>query len=66
MWHRRQWRRDSADYHSPEIDSELGRAISPSMFSILIVSEQYYSRVAIAHHIKVTLPKGIPNQITPV
>jgi len=36
------------------------------MFSILIVSEQYYSRVAIAHHIKVTLPKGIPNQITPV
>ncbi|RPA92688.1 hypothetical protein L873DRAFT_1831024 [Choiromyces venosus 120613-1] len=59
-------RRNSSDYHCPPIDSELGRAISPPMFSILIVSEQYYSRVAIAHHIKVTLPKGIPNQITAV
>ncbi|CUS08279.1 unnamed protein product [Tuber aestivum] len=57
---------DSADYQGSPRDSELGRAVSPPMFSILIVSEQHYSRVAIAHHIKVTLPKGIPNQITAV
>lgn len=36
----------------------------PQMFSILIVSEQPYSRIAISHNIKVTLPKNIPNQIT--
>ncbi|CAZ83080.1 unnamed protein product [Tuber melanosporum] len=57
---------NSANYHGPPIGSELGRAVSPPMFSILIVSEQHYSRVAIAHHIRVTLPKGIPNQITDV
>ncbi|KAH8151464.1 uncharacterized protein LAJ45_04669 [Morchella importuna] len=48
----------------PSVDSELGRAVTPPMFSILIVSEQHYSRIAIAHHIKITLPKNIPNQIT--
>lgn len=48
----------------PSVGSELGRAVSPPMFSILIVSEQHYSRIAIAHHIKITLPKNIPNQIT--
>ena len=59
-------RRNSADHPGPTADPEPNRAVSPPMFSILIVSEQYYSRVAIAHHIKVTLPKDIPNQITPV
>ncbi|PWW74095.1 hypothetical protein C7212DRAFT_358965 [Tuber magnatum] len=59
-------RRKSADYHGSPVDSKLGHAVSPPIFSILIVSEQHYSRVAIAHHIKVTLPKGIPNQITAV
>lgn len=48
----------------PSVDSALGRAVTPPMFSILIVSEQHYSRIAIAHHIKITLPKNIPNQIT--
>lgn len=41
-----------------------GHAAIPPMFSILIVSEQHYSRIAIAHHIKITLPKNIPNKIT--
>lgn len=48
----------------PPVDSALGRALTPPMFSILIVSEQHFSRIAIAHHIKITLPKNIPNQIT--
>lgn len=47
-----------------EVPSELG--VTPPMFSILIVSEQPYSRIAIAHHIKITLPKNIPNRITTV
>lgn len=47
---------------SKEITPELG--VTPPMFSILIVSEQPYSRIAIAHHIKITLPKNIPNRIT--
>ncbi|KAG0635609.1 hypothetical protein HOY80DRAFT_1056867 [Tuber brumale] len=59
-------RHNSANYHGPPTGSELSRAVSPPIFSILIVSEQHYSRVAIAHHIKVTLPKGIPNQIKAV
>lgn len=54
------------DYPGPEIDPEVGKAVAPPMFSILIVSEHYYSRTAIAHHIKVTLPKGVPNQVTTV
>lgn len=45
-----------------EISPEPG--VTPHMFSILIVSEQPYSRIAIAHHIKITLPKNIPNRIT--
>lgn len=49
---------------STEVPSELG--VTPPMFSILIVSEQPYSRIAIAHHIKITLPKNIPNRITTV
>lgn len=53
-----------ASVKKPSVDSELGRAVTPPMFSILIVSEQHYSRIAIAHHIKITLPKNIPNQIT--
>lgn len=47
-----------------EMPSELSRVVIPPMFSILIVSEQPYSRIAIAHHIKMTLPKNIPNRIT--
>ncbi|KAF8253778.1 hypothetical protein K440DRAFT_532708 [Wilcoxina mikolae CBS 423.85] len=46
------------------VDSELGKAVIPPMLSILVVSEQPYSRIAISHHIKVTLPKNIPSQIT--
>lgn len=46
-----------------EIPTELGRAATPPMFSILIVSEQPYSRIAIAHHIKITLPKNTLNRI---
>lgn len=49
---------------SKEIPSEPSRVVTPPMFSILIVSEQPYSRIAIAHHIKMTLPKNIPNRIT--
>lgn len=45
-----------------EIPPEPG--VTPPMFSILIVSEQPYSRIAIAHHINITLPKNIPNRIT--
>jgi CheY-like chemotaxis protein len=44
-------------------EAELGKAVVPPMFSILIVSEQPFSRIAISHHIKVTLPKNIPNSI---
>jgi len=48
------------------VDSDLGRAVAPPMFSILIVSQQPFSRFAISHHIQVTLPNNIPNQITAV
>lgn len=46
------------------IDLAVGRALTPPMFSILVVSSQKYSRIAISHHIKTILPKTIPNQIT--
>ncbi|KAI5797599.1 hypothetical protein EDC01DRAFT_628988 [Geopyxis carbonaria] len=45
---------------------DLGKTVIPPMFSILIASDQPYSRLAISHHIRVTLPKNIPNQITTV
>lgn len=48
------------------IDVDVGRALSPPMFSILIVGEHKYSRMATAHHIRVTLPPSIPSQITEV
>jgi CheY-like chemotaxis protein len=44
--------------------SDLEKALIPPIFSILVVSEQPYSRIAISHHIRVTLPKNIPNKIT--
>jgi CheY-like chemotaxis protein len=46
------------------VESDIGKAVIPLMLSILVVSEQPYSRIAISHHIKVTLPKNIPSQIT--
>jgi len=57
---------DSQDPSSKAADSSIGGAAIPPMFSILIVSQQPFSRIAISHHIKVTLPKNIPNKITPV
>jgi CheY-like chemotaxis protein len=48
------------------IDVDVGRALTPPMFSILIVGEHKYSRMATAHHIRVTLPPSIPSQITEV
>ena len=46
------------------VNSSIGRAAIPPMFFILIVSQQPFSRIAISHHIRVTLPKNIPNRIT--
>ncbi|KAL7268148.1 hypothetical protein RUND412_009241 [Rhizina undulata] len=45
-------------------EPKLNHSSTPPMFNILIVSEQFYSRIAISHHIKVTLPKNVPSQIT--
>lgn len=36
----------------------------PPMFSILVICPQRYSREATARHIEMTLPKGVPHQIT--
>lgn len=42
---------DTGDFHPP-------------MFSILVICPQRYSREATARHIEMTLPKGVPHQIT--
>lgn len=36
----------------------------PPMFSILVICPQTYSREATARHIEMTLPKGVPHQLT--
>ncbi|MDA4132165.1 MAG: ATP-binding protein, partial [Thaumarchaeota archaeon] len=38
----------------------------PPMYSILIICPQIHSREATTKHIKMTLPKDVPHQITPV
>lgn len=45
---------------------DMGRDVVPPILSILIVSHQPYSRLAVSHHIRVTLPKNVPHQITSV
>lgn len=42
--------------------TEMG--LHPPMFSILVICPQKYSREATARHIEMTLPKGVPHQIT--
>lgn len=62
--------RDAQDASSRAVDkresfeSDARKVESPAMFSILIVADQPYSRRAISHHIKVTLPDNIPSKIT--
>ncbi|KAG6007898.1 hypothetical protein E4U21_005376 [Claviceps maximensis] len=40
--------------------------LRPSMFSILIICPQNYSREATTKHIEMTLPKDVPHQITAI
>lgn len=44
--------------------SPLGSSLQPPMYSILVVCPLNYSREATVKHIKMTLPKAIPHQIT--
>lgn len=48
---------------SQKASTDLGE-FHPPMFSILVICPQKYSREATTRHIEMTLPKGIPHQIT--
>ncbi|KAH0537018.1 hypothetical protein FGG08_006153 [Glutinoglossum americanum] len=49
----------------PAVVLRNGRSPHPPLYSILVLSEQPRSREATCRHIATTLPKDIPNQITP-
>ena len=49
----------------PMIAPRNGRNLHPPLYSILVLSEQPYSREATMRHIATTLPKDTPHQITP-
>ncbi|KAI9857463.1 MAG: hypothetical protein M1813_008213 [Trichoglossum hirsutum] len=49
----------------PIVTPRNGRNLHPPLYSILVLSEQPYSREATTRHIATTLPKDIPHQITP-
>lgn len=48
----------------PTVTSPTGSALTPPMFSILVVAPLKYSREATVQHIDKTLPKNVPHQIT--
>ncbi|KAH0558497.1 hypothetical protein GP486_004847 [Trichoglossum hirsutum] len=49
----------------PVVTPRNSRNLYPPVYSILVLSEQPYSREATTRHIATTLPKGILHQITP-